>query len=345
MNNNNNKEKTIMNKMTKLGVSALCGSLAAVASANAGDLSVSGGVDMSWQSFDDTQTGNPIGIGSNYTLSGSGELDNGWGVALSIAATNQMAYSNTNVVVTVPSIGDLRISHGVSGSGIDRIDDVTPNVWEEAYGTGLSTGINTVAGVSGSTNIEWTPNMLPDGITARVSWSPDVSGSKSNDKSSSGGATSAGSGYDITLALGEGVTGMSGLTIGGGISNKEQPQDGRSDIEEMTVYATYAIGGLTLGYQWSEEDLGVTSGAKQYDNSGYGVTFAINDDLSVGYNHYESEQSNTTNVTAEATSVQIAYSMGGASIRLAESSSDNEDYQTGANYDREATTLSVSLAF
>tara|TARA_B100000745_G_scaffold129134_1_gene84229 strand:+ start:324 stop:464 length:141 start_codon:yes stop_codon:yes gene_type:complete len=46
MNNNNKKEK-IMNKITKLGVSALCGSLAAVSSANAGDLSVTGGVDMS----------------------------------------------------------------------------------------------------------------------------------------------------------------------------------------------------------------------------------------------------------------------------------------------------------
>ena len=66
-----------MNKITKLGVSALCGSLAAVSAANAGDLSVSGGVDMTWISMDDEETGNPIGIGSNYTLKGSGELDNG----------------------------------------------------------------------------------------------------------------------------------------------------------------------------------------------------------------------------------------------------------------------------
>ena len=118
--------------------------------------------------------------------------------------------------------------------------------------------------------------------------------------------------------------------------------DRRVFLERLSIYA---VGGLTVGYQWSEEDLGISANEQQYDNDGYGVTFAINDDLSVGYNHYESEQSNTTNVTAEATSVQIAYSMGGASIRLAESSSDNEDYQTGANYDREATTLSVSLAF
>ena len=60
-----------MNKVTKLGVSALCGSLAAVSAANAGELTVTGGVDMSWLSLDDEVTGNPIGIGSNLTFSGS----------------------------------------------------------------------------------------------------------------------------------------------------------------------------------------------------------------------------------------------------------------------------------
>jgi hypothetical protein len=222
------------------------------------------------------------------------------------------------------------------------MDDVTPNVWEEAYATGLSTGINTVNGVSGSTNIEWTPNMLPDGITARVAYSPDHSGSKSTDKASSGASTSQGVGYDVTLVVSDAITGMSGLTVGGGMSNRDVPA---GDIEEQTLYATYAVGGLTLGYQWSEEDLGTTTGAQQYDNDGYGITFAINDDLSVGYNHYESKQTNTTNVTAEATSFQIAYSMGGASIRLAEGQADNMDYQTGVAYDRDNTVLSVSLAF
>jgi hypothetical protein len=73
----------------------------------------------------------------------------------------------------------------------------------------------------------------------------------------------------------------------------------------------------------------------------------VNDDLSIGYNHYESEQDNGTaaNVTAEATSMQIAYSMGGASVRLASSDGENMAYQTGADYDRDSTVLSVSLAF
>jgi outer membrane protein OmpU len=342
------KEK-IMNKMTKLGVSALCGSLAAVSAANAGDLSVTGGVDLSWISMDDAQTGNPIGMGSNYTLSGSGELDNGWGVALSIAMKNANAYSATNVTVTIPAIGDLLISGGVSGTGINRMDDLTPNVWEEAWGTGLTTGINLVAGASGAMGVEYTPNMLPDGVTARVFYTPDHSGSGVGDKAAGGAAINQGSGYDATLELGEGMTGMSGMTVYGGISKREQesglPNNVTGDIDETTLGIKYAIGGFTLGYQWSEEDLGRSANEQQYDNDGYGITFAINDDLSIGYNHYESEQTSTTNVTAEATSYQIAYSMGGASIRLAEGQADNMAYQTTAAYDKDNTVLSIALAF
>jgi hypothetical protein len=37
--------------------------------------------------------------------------------------------------------------------------------------------------------------------------------------------------------------------------------------------------------------------------------------------------------------------MGGASFRLAEATADNMKYSTGAAMDRDATTLSVSLAF
>jgi len=245
-------------------------------------------------------------------------------------------------------MGDFRISHGVTGSGIDRMDDVTPNVWEEAYATGLSTAIDTVGGVSGSTNIEWTPNMMPDGMTARIAWSPNVGGSKSNDKAASGGQGPKGSGYDVTLELGESVLGTSGLTIGGGYSQTDQDQNSTTyngDVEEQTFYAKYAVAGFTIGYQWSEEDMGTASNELSYENTGYGITFAVNDDLSIGYNHYESDQDSTTDVTAEASSYQIAYSMGGASIRVAEASSDNNKYQTAAMYDKDATTISVSLAF
>ena len=339
-----------MNKLTKVGLSALCGSLAAVSSANAGELTVTGGVDMSWLTKQDDTTGNPIGIGSNLTFSGSGELDNGWNVALSVAMDNQDAYSVTNVTVTVPTLGDILISQGVSGTGIDRIDDITPNVWEEAYAVGVGSGINTVAGTSGASVIEYTPNMMPEGLTARIAYTPNAGGSGAADKATSVHYGSLQSGYDITLAADEGLHGIAGLSVSAGISNIERDAavaNYDSDNEEETVAITYAAGGFTVGYQWSEEDTGASTNEMEYNNDGYGITFNVNDDLSIGYNHYESEQTaNDATTTTEATSYQAAYTMGGATIRLARGTVDNAAYQaTGANFDREGTILSVALAF
>jgi len=337
-----------MNKLTKIGASALCGSLAAMSAASAGDLSVTGGVDMSWISLPKENTGNPIGIGSNLTFTGSGELDNGWTVALSVADTNAAVYSNTNVTVTIPGVGNIRIDQGTSGTGIDRMDDMTPNVWEEAYGAGLGSGIDTVSGVSGGTNIEYTPDMMPSGLTARFSWSPDASGSGASDKGSadsSGGAKGAGLSAIIEAS---GDATPDGLTVYAGIASVDVYQNGTTyngDAEEWTAGIKYAVGGFTLGYQYSEEENGRATTATKYENNGYGITFAINDDLSIGYNNYTSEQTSTTNVEVEASSIQIAYSAGGVSIRLADQTVDNLKYSTAAANQRDATTLSVALAF
>jgi len=337
-----------MNKLTKLGVSALCGSLAAVSAANAGELTVTGGADMSWISLDDQTTGNPIGMGSNLTFSGSGELDNGWNVALSVAMTNSDAYSNTNVTVTVPALGDIRIDQGTSATGISRIDDVTPNVWEEAYAIGIGSGINNVDGSSTGSTIEYTPNMLPDGLTMRLAYSPDAAGADAADKASSVVSSQKDSGWDITLQATDAMHGMAGLTITAGLSEITQDPNFTNysgDHEEETFAVTYATGGFTVGYQYSKEDMGKSTNEKEYTNDGYGITFNVNDDLSIGYNYYESKQTNTTNVTADASAIQIAYSMGGASIRLAEGDANNTAYQTATGYDKSATLLSVSLAF
>jgi outer membrane protein OmpU len=338
-----------MNKLTTIGASALCGSLAAVSAANAGDMTVTGGVDLSWISLPKQNVGNPIGIGSNLTFSGSGELDNGWSVAYTVANTNAQAFSNANVVVTIPGMGDLRIDGGTSGTGIDRMDDMTPNVWEEAYGTGLAGTPNTVSGVAGGAGFEFTPSMTPDGLTARIAYSPNAGAGDAGDKASaeSSGSTKK-SGIDITLEASSDMTGMEGLTLYGGISRIDQHQNNTAingDIDERTVGVKYAVGGFTLGYQWSEEDTGRATTNTKYSNDAYGITFSINDDLSIGYNNYKSDRSSTTNVESESSSVQIAYSMGGVSVRLADASIDNQNYTTGAANQRDATTLSVALAF
>ena len=343
-----------MNKLTKYGVSALCGSLAAISPAIAGDLSVTGGIDMSWMSKESETTGNPIGIGSNISFAGSGELDNGISFALAIDHTNASALSNARVTLTVPSLGDFRIDQGLSGTGLDRFDDKTPNVWEEANGTGLSTGIKTVAGASAGAGVEWTPNMMPDGLTAYLHYTPKADGSGAGDKASKVVNSSIGHGWDIAVeADGSTVLGMDGLTVFAGMSSIEQGtialDNKTGDRSQYTMGANYAVGSFTIGYQYSRDNLqNRTAGSTSfYENDMYGITFQINDDLSIGYNKISSNANNNgaDNVEAEVESVQIAYSMGGASIRLAQANGDNLKYQTGAAYDRDATTLSVSLAF
>jgi hypothetical protein len=107
----------------------------------------------------------------------------------------------------------------------------------------------------------------------------------------------------------------------------------------------YATGGFTLGYQMSDEETGQTS-ITDYENTMYSVTFSVNDDLSIGYNHVESDQvTDASHSDAEATSYQAAYTMGGATFRIAEVDIKNRAYSTAASGDVSGTVVSMGLAF
>ena len=337
-----------MNKLTKIGASALCGSLAGISAANAGDLTVSGGADMTWVSQEKAVVGQPIGLGSNYTFSGSGELENGWSVDLNVQIANGNAYSNTNVTIGLPGLGDIRIDQGVSATGIQRLDDITPNVWEEADG-GITAGINKIMGTSAGGTIEITPtDAMPDGLTARFAFSKDAdSAVNASDKGVGGASGTLGSGWDLTLEATGDLHGVDGLTLYGGISEVEQFVNSATingDKSEDVLGIKYAMGGFTAGYQQTNEDTGITA-TTSYENTSYGITFNVNDDLSIGYGHVESDESGQSKASPEADSISAAYTMGGATFRIAEVSVSNAGYSTAATADKDATILSLGLAF
>ena len=337
-----------MNKLTKLGASALCGSLAAMSAAYAGDLSVSGGADMTWISKSDDVTGNPFGIGSNYTLSGSGDLDNGWSVALSIAMANANAYSNTNVTIGIPGVGDIRVDQGTSGTGIQRMDDITPTVWEEADGAGISAGINKVMGTSAGGTIELSNlEAMPAGLDMKVAYSQDADSGNTGDKAGGGSSGVLGSGWDLTLTATSDLHGVDGLTVYGGIAEVDQQVNATTysgDVEERVIGIKYAAGSFTVGYQQSVEDTGQT-GTTEYKNTAYGITFNVNDDLSIGAGHVESDADGSGQNDPEADSIQLAYTMGGASFRIAEVDVENATYSTATSADKDGTVISLGLAF
>ena len=231
------------------------------------------------------------------------------------------------------------------------MDDNTPTAWEEAYGAGLGSGINTVAGGSGGAGFEITPtDLMPSGIVTRLHFTPNAGGSNAGDKASGANDARTNHGYDVTVEASGDAT-PDGLTLYGGYSNVDQEQNSTThndDITEWTAGIKYAVGAFTLGYQFSEEDNGRATTTTGYDNTGYGIVFAINDDLSISYNNYESDQiltTTSTSLSAEASSFQVAYSAGGLSVRVAEQTVDNKLYCTNAANQRDATTLSVALAF
>ena len=338
-----------MNKLSKLGVSALCGSLAAISAANAGDLTATGGATVTWLSEEGATTGNPIGMTSAVSFKGSGELDNGWNVALTIAGTDAGVYSATNIIITLPGMGDVRIDQGASGTGIARYDDNTPSVYEEADGAGISAGMDKVLGVNTGTTIEITPTeAMPAGLTAHFAYSKDADGGNVNDKVAGGTSGALGSGWDITLEASSEITGVDGLTLYAGMSEYEQAQNSTSingDGSERVYGIKYAIDRFTAGYQRSDEDTGET-GVTNYQNTMYSVTFNVSDDFAIGYNHSESDQSTSAaHGDAEADSLQAAYTMGGATISFAEVDITNRAYSTAAGADVSGRVISLGLAF
>jgi hypothetical protein len=336
-----------MNKLMKVGASALCGSLAAVASASAGELTVKGGATATWSSNSGDVTGNPIGMASAYTFTGSGELDGGTTFTLTIAHGDQTTYSASQIALVTPSMGTITIDQ--SGGGIDRLDDMMPNAWEESTGTSLGTGIVNVTGVSGAGHIEWSlpTDMLPDGLSAHVAWAPRATGGYTNDKGVGGsGSDGTGAGTDVVLQY----SGLAdGLSLFGGYSLIDQVADGHDDDHTQKVLgATYAVGPVTIGYQWSKDAHHIARGTATsfYENQAYGVSFAVNDDLTLSFGSNKSDRSTNGGaaiVQAQAESLQIGYSMGGATLSIAETNGENLVYNT-AN-DKDATTVALSLAF
>jgi len=345
-----------MNKLTKVGCSALCGSLAAISAANAGDLTVTGGADLTYFS-NSGSNGNPIGMASAVTFAGTGELDNGWTYTMTIAEGDGVAYSASNLDISMGGLGKFNINQGNSGNGIVIYDNVLPTAWEEAHGAGLSGGVKTVAGVGTSDNIAYRlPKFL--GTEIQVAYSFDVGSTDTADKATgtAGANNTTNRGYDATIKINPslGTEILSGLNLYAGASVIEV-YDNENQLEdkyEGVGAVTYALGPVEIGWMVSGTYDGTEAASTYhtYKNTGFGIAFNVNDDLSVSYGEYhsrkagyESDMAQTGPRKVEINSWQAAYTMGGASFRVADVKAD--DVLWSSTNDQSATVVSLSLAF
>ena len=275
-------------------------------------------------------------MNKNIGFAGSGELDNGWTVDLTIANANGNAFSAAIVNLGMGGYGSLNFNQGNSGNGLAAIDDKMPTAWEEAWGAGLGTGLQLVNGVGPESNVQYTTPTLM-GTTITVAVAPDMGSGNVNDKGSSGQTVdTTGAGYDATLNINPsfGTEILSGLNMFVGAHYTENTEQTKNNAYEGVGGITFDLGPVSVGYAkagMAPGSGGVKTAVEWYKNDMYGVAFNINDDLSVSYGFHESRQGfvNTTNVESvqlEMESWQVAYTIGGVSLRYADTDVTNGSY-------------------
>ena len=332
----------LMNKLKKVGLSALAGTLASL-SAQAGEMSVTGTAEISYTQRNSNEiTGNPLGTKKNIGFAGSGELDNGWTVSIMHAMADSMAaLSSSSMTIGMGGLGSVSYDSGTGSYGLNAIDNVVPIAFEEAdygMGTGL---VDAGTVVSNTGSLHWkTPEVFP-GLALQAGWTPR-GGQAAVADGGTGGEGGSGRGWELTAVWSPEM--LPGLKVGAGIGELE---DGGTthgkDYDEETYFATYTFGPLSVGYQIAEDD---DNGSTQYTTDIYGASFNVNDVFSVSYQYGESEYDNTgatADVTAEFEGISAAYNIGPMAIKFTHNEGKNVGGTSGTNDENRELNLSMSF--
>ena len=326
-----------MNKYSKIGLTALAGSLVA-GSVSAAELSATGSAAIYFSGGDDNKiTGNGWSMADSVTFSASGDV-NDIGVTLSIELDGDAAsektnsgagYSSTTSMNVVDShsitldLGDagtlVFAGHGGDGA-MSAVDDVMPNAYEEPWDVVSGADAGIINGASGENMFTYTYNH-DSGFTVVAAYL-NASDSQSDVSYS-----------DFAVEY----TGIDGLRLGYAAGDVEVVTNTKT--EENTMFATYALDAFTIGVQVSESDSNAANG--DTESTGVGVSYQVNEDLTVSYGQHNIEYA--TGDDQESAGVGISYTMGSMSISGSLNSVDNIANTT--TDDREAYEVGVSFSF
>ena len=310
-----------MNKLKKIGLSALAGSLVAM-SVNAAELAITGSASIS---FSDTKQGkadrgNGFYMGDSINFNFTGETDSGLNVKVhyefdgDVVDDYDLTLSN--------DMGTLVFNGSGTSGAFGAMDDMTPNAYEESW--------DIVAG---------TPTVI-NGYSAASSFiytSPSMSGVTFKTSYVNADGTTAKSYMDYAIMITPEA--VEGLSVGFAIADSEQTIGTTTD--EQTAYVKYAYGPVTAGYQLSSLDSSAANGDQ--DSVAWGVSYAVSDYISIAYNEHTLETETTSDKDQESSGVSASYTMGGMTLAGAMNSIDNVQ-GTDAN-DFEGYEFTLSFAF
>jgi len=308
-----------MTNFKKIGLTALAGTLAATAYAQAGALSVSGTARMEYQSTSTASTStDTFAQNGSISFTGSGELDNGMTVSyLQVQADGSM--TSQGVTLDMGDMGVLTMTN-YNAAGIGTIQDMVPNGGEQPW-----------------------DDLGTHGAPEQGVASPHA-GNRVGYKTTAGGAIISAS---IDYQQNSPTTSMAvqlpnlveGLNIGAGIATDQSSATAEQDIE--TMYATYTMGGISVGYQVT--DVERTAANSDIERTAYGISFAVNDNLSIGYGVSDTEfEASSLTKDEENTGIGIAYTSGGMKLGIINNTKDNAGGSAGAE---EMTEFQLTFAF
>jgi len=365
-----------MNNIKKIGLTALAGSLVSF-SAVAGEMSVSGGINTTLKfgkpNGEGNNTSKSIGADRDVTFTGGGELDNGTTFSMSTTVDDAYGMSGSTTTITTPTLGTFTL--GASNGSVSYMyEEEVPQAYEQVSDA-KETMANQVGNFMDNNYIMYSaPALEVAGATiqAHLAYSPQATDANVGD-----GGTAT---YDPAVGKGTeaGITiAYEGLKLGfyGAERERTTPESagatGQYEEDEFNGvwYATYTMGPVSIGYSESYMDAGVTQAlssatvntAKAERTAGgiftgeqMSIAFNVNDNMSISYTTsdetYDTQDDVATAVTTDddvtesIDAIQVAYSMGGMSIKAYNMEVTNPDQDDNAA-DQSVTEIALGFAF
>ena len=359
-----------MINLKRVGLTALAGSLAAV-SAQAGELAVSGGHVTTYTTGEAYNSAQGIGSKTNVNFSGSGELDNGWTTSMFVLYNDATTgLSSTAATMTMGDMGTLGVSKGGGFNVNGGFDETYPRVYEENSDGGGQSSLNYVGNWADDNALIYKAPAI-DMLGATVNIGIEHSLQAGTATGSDGVAPARSDTYGNGTGVGVTVA-YEGLTLGAYAAERENKnpivQDDVMDEFNGSWYINYNFGPVSVGYQETYVDAGLThqsadfttTGARSvglsggiFDGQAMSIAFNVNDNLSISYSETEDTYDAQANVagadgvddvTMKSDSIQLAYSIGGMSIKAYSTERTNNHYDSNAD-DLKTNEIAIGLAF
>ena len=319
----------------KIGLTALAGSMVGL-SAVAGELTVTGSMNMTHSSYsgnqDATDIVSGIGMENSVWATGSTELDNGFVVSITQGIN---ASDSTYLSVNMGDLGTLEYVQDDSSGGLEKLDDMMPTAYEEVSdgldGT-ATTSSYSIAKYAQESGFGYTNTVA--GATVYVGYTDGQTGAATGDGGvNTGTSTNSSSSIGVVFPVAD-----TGLTVFGGLGSMGQA-DGK-EIDSEAIGAKYAFGPVSVGYQVNTND-DSDSSVKDLESTLYSIAFNVNENMAISYGEIDTD--NGSGIDQEHEGFSASYTMGALALKAYQQEADNSGHVSGATSKK--TEISLSVAF